>query len=150
MSVVADPPQLIVVDGMACAVMVAGFTPILGSSVSIHGLIIIARLIGNTMVASILVHHDMPPTAAAAGICAVDDFLNREVGGRPRPLADNIEAVGEGGSGSYSPAGAAVDRDVLVPGGARVVDTAHVSPVPGLWQGGHHSWVFPRSRFGSG
>lgn len=32
------------------------------------------------------------------------------------------------------PAGAAVLRDVLVTGGAGVVDAADVPPVPGLWQ----------------
>ena len=81
---------------MACTVMVAGFAPVLGGACSVYGFIVVARLIGNSLLVSILKHFMVPSHAAATGLCTVNDFLDREVGGRSRPLAGNIEVVSDG------------------------------------------------------
>ena len=81
---------------MACTVMVAGFAPVLGGTLSVCGFIVVARLIGNSLLVSILKHFMVHSPSAAAGLCTVNDFLDREVGGRLRSLAGNIEVVSDG------------------------------------------------------
>ena len=68
--------------------------------------------------------------AGASGL-AVEDHLGTETELREGVVAQDVDAVRQGRGGSVRPAGAAVDRNVLVARPREVVHSAHVAPVPG-------------------
>ena len=67
---------------------------------------------------------------AGASLLAVDNDLSVETNwSRGLQVSQDVESVGDGGSGALCPAGAAVARNVLVLGPRHVVLAVHVSPV---------------------
>lgn len=105
----------------------------------------LASFFGNTGRVAVLVGAEKVAAIAGASSVAIDDDLRRESVLGELTIVLDVESVGEGRGGSVSPAGTAVDGDVLVSGETEVVGAINVSPVPVVWKS-FETEVFVRSR----
>jgi hypothetical protein len=97
----------------------------------IVGNVLLTRRVGDTISVSELIDTTGVATLARSTSLTVDNDLSVEANRRGVVvLEEDVESIGKGGSRSLSPAGSAIDRDVLVLGPGEVVGTVHVSPVP--------------------
>ena len=95
------------------------------------GDVLLARRVRDTLLVGELVDTTGVATLARATGTAVDDDLGVEADGSGVLVTEkDVESIGEGRGGTLSPAGAAVDGDVLVLVPGKEVGTVDVSPVP--------------------
>lgn len=113
----------------------------------IFGLVVVARLIGNTFLVGISKHRDHIATVASAGITAIEHILDGEESRRPGTIALDVDSIGQRASGTMGPARTTVLRNMLISGCRQIVDTVDVSPIPAGWQIFNFK-VLVRSRIG--
>ena len=65
----------------------------MGSLTLVLGLVVVAGLVGDAVRVGVLPHPGVVPAVAAPGVAAVDHVLHGQVGGRPRPLAFDVDAI---------------------------------------------------------
>ena len=71
-------------------------------------LVVVAGFVRNALLVCVGVHTKMAAALARPSACTVYDVLYGQVRRWPRPLALDVDAIGEGAGGTHRPTGTAV------------------------------------------
>lgn len=100
-------------------------------------LVVVAGLVWNPVIMGIHPNTCVVSTFTGSCISTINHILHGEIGGRPCTFSLYVDSICQGAGAAVGPAGPTVLRDVLVAGGAGVVDAVDVPPVPALRELGH-------------
>jgi len=113
-TIISDHPTSVVLNGKAVTSLRASTALVEGIALLVNGLVVVASLIRNARVVSVLKDTIGPATMASASTGAVEHVLDREVGTWPRAFLLNVDAISQRARGTMSPAASTVNWDVLV------------------------------------